>query len=129
MNQIWLEDVQGYDPWNASQFATQLSDKDGMNLTEFRQGFKSMNEPSKELEKKIIEQKLVYFNNPVLPWMASNVQVQDDPAGNIKPVKANKDSPKKIDGIVALVMAIGIANAKKEIEPENVYDNRGIIII
>ena len=41
--------------------------------------------------------------NPVLTWMADNVVVEHDPAGNIKPAK-NK-STEKIDGIVALIMA------------------------
>ena len=30
-----------YDPWSASQMAIQLSDHDGIDMIEFRQGFKS----------------------------------------------------------------------------------------
>jgi len=103
-----------YDPWNAAQFATNLSDNDGVTMIQFRQGYMSLNEPSKELEKILIEKKLVHFNNPIMRWMASNVQVKDDPAGNIKPIKANKDSPQKIDGIVALIMALGISMQARE---------------
>lgn len=112
-----IKDI-GYDPWNASQVAKQLADDDGLPLMEFRQGYKSMNEPSKEVEKLVIQRKLVHFGNPVLRWMASNAQVQEDPAGNIKPVKAQKDSPRKIDGIVALVMAVGLSmTVKTEEQP------------
>jgi len=103
----------GYDPWNASQIATQLADDDELPMMEFRQGYKSMNEPSKEVEKLVIQKKLVHFGNPVMRWMASNVQVAEDPAGNIKPTKAQKDSPKKIDGIVGLVMAVGLSMTVK----------------
>jgi phage terminase large subunit-like protein len=39
--------------------------------------------------------------------MASNVMVYTDPAGNIKPDKGK--STEKIDGIVALIMALGRA--------------------
>lgn len=107
-----IKDI-GYDPWNASQISKQLADDDGLPMMEYRQGYKSMNEPSKEVEKLVIQRKLAHFGNPVLRWMASNVQVAEDPAGNIKPTKAQKDSPKKIDGIVALVMAVGLSMTVK----------------
>ena len=110
--QYQIKDI-AYDPWNASQMAKNLADVDGLPMMEFRQGYKSMNEPSKELEKLIIQRRLVHFGNPVMRWMASNAQVKEDPAGNIKPVKAQKDSPKKIDGIVALTMAVGLSMTVK----------------
>ncbi len=111
----------GYDPWNATQIAKTLADTDGLPMMEFRQGYKSMNEPAKELEKLIVQRKLVHFGNPVLRWMASNAQVSEDPAGNIKPVKAQKDSPKKIDGIVALTMAVGLSMTH-EAKDKSAYD-------
>lgn len=114
----------GYDPWNASQMAVKLADADGLKMVEFRQGFASMNEPSKEFEKLVIQRKLVHFGNPVLRWMASNAQVKEDPAGNIKPVKSSKDSPQKIDGIVASVMAVGLSMV--EVVKESIYETRGI---
>lgn len=98
----------GYDPWNASQISKRLSDDEGLPMVEFRQGFVSMNEPAKELEKLVVNHDLVHFANPVLRWMASNAQVKEDPSGNIKPTKPGKDSPSKIDGIVALTMAVGL---------------------
>jgi phage terminase large subunit-like protein len=98
--------------------AKQLADDDGMKMMEFRQGYKSMNEPSKEFEKLVIQRRLAHLGNPVLRWMASNVQVAEDPAGNIKPTKAQKDSPRKIDGIVGLVMAVGLSmTVKAEEQP------------
>jgi phage terminase large subunit-like protein len=45
--------------------------------------------------------------HPVLRWMASNVAVETDAAGNLKPSK--KKSTERIDGIVAGVMAQGRA--------------------
>lgn len=107
-----LYDIQmvAYDPWNASQFSVTMSDTHGFAMVEFRQGFISMNEPSKEFEKLIIKRKLNHFNNPVLRWMAENVNIKEDPSGNIKPVKPNsRNSPLKIDGIIALIMAIGVS--------------------
>lgn len=78
----------------------------------FGQGFASMNSPMKELERLILSQKLVHNDNPVLSWMASNLAAKSDPAGNIKPDK--KESHEKIDGMVALIMALGVASADEQ---------------
>jgi phage terminase large subunit-like protein len=120
-----LQDA-GADPWNATHILTQLSETDGREMLAFRQGYASMNEPSKELEKVIINGSFQHGNNPVLTWMASNVSVQEDPAGNIKPIKPSKDSPLKVDGIVAVIIALGRAHVSFE-EMGSVYEERGII--
>ena len=124
-----IKDI-AYDPWNASQIAIQLADTDGLPMIEFRQGSLSLNEPSKEFEKLVLEKKLIHFGNPVLRWMASNVAIKEDASGNIRPVKPAKESRLKIDGIVSLVMAIGLSIGREsEKEPENVYNSRGLITL
>jgi phage terminase large subunit-like protein len=100
-----IKDV-SFDPWNARQTATHLQN-DGMTVYEFGQGFRSMSEPSKELEAIVMQRKLAHGGNPVLKWMAGNTMIERDPAGNIKPSK--KKSTERIDGIVTLVMALGRA--------------------
>lgn len=99
------------DRWNATQITTQL-DGDGFNVLGYGQGFASMSSPSKELEKLVLTKGLAHNANPVLDWMASNVAIKEDAAGNIKPDKAN--SGDRIDGIVALVMALGRAMVQPE---------------
>ena len=95
-----------FDPWNATQMATQLG-QDGFEMVEFRQGLASMTNPSKEFEKLIVGRKLIHDGNPVLRWMVSNVAAEQDAAGNIKPSK--KRSREKIDGVVASIMGLGRA--------------------
>jgi phage terminase large subunit-like protein len=73
-------------------------------MVEFRQGFRSMAAPTRELEKLIVSRKLAHGGNPVTRWMAANVAVAQDPAGNLKPAKDK--STERIDGIVAAIMAI-----------------------
>jgi Phage Terminase len=51
--------------------------------------------------------KLAHGGNPVTRWMAANVAVAQDPAGNLKPAKDK--STERIDGIIAIIMAIGAA--------------------
>lgn len=93
-----------YDPWNLTQLATQLQG-DGIVMVPFRQGFASMSPAAKELEKRLLGRAFSHGGNDVLRWMAGNVAVEQDAAGNIKPSK--RKSTERIDGIVALTMAIG----------------------
>lgn len=99
------------DRWNATQLSTQL-DGDGFEVVGFGQGFASMAGPTKELERLIIGKEIAHGGNPVMRWMASNVSVEGDAAGNIKPSK--KKSTERIDGIVATIMAIGRMNMNLE---------------
>lgn len=94
----------GYDPWNAVQVVTKMADA-GITMSEFRQGFASMSAPTKKLESMVLSGALIHGGNPVLRWMASNVSLRIDPAGNVKVDKAK--SREKVDGIVALAMAVG----------------------
>jgi len=96
-----------YDRWNSSQIVTQLQE-DGANMVPIGQGWQSMSAPSRELEKLVLGREFEHGGNPVLRWMAANVAIKTDPAGNIKPDKER--STERIDGIVALVMAISRAS-------------------
>lgn len=67
-------------------------------------GFMSMAAPCLELERRLIEKKMNHGGNPVLRWMADNVSVKRDPAGNMKPDKSTSQG--KIDGIVGILLAL-----------------------
>lgn len=113
-----------YDRWNATQMVQNLEDM-GFTMVPFGQGFKDMSPPSKELFKLLMEGNIVHGGNPVLKWMAGNVVMRQDPAGNIKPDK--EKSVEKIDGIVASIMALDrcIRNGTGS---GSVYDERGVIV-
>ena len=111
------------DPWNGMQLMTQLQG-DGLAVIQFRQGFASLAGPSKAFGERVLGGRMVHGANPVLRWMASNAQVLKDVAGNIKPVKG-KDTQRKIDGIVAAIMAEGLAMVAP-VQQGSVYDTRGI---
>ena len=114
-----------FDPWNSRQIATQLGEEDGLPMVEFRQGYVSMNEPSKEFERLVVSGGILHARNPVLDWMISNVAVRRDPAGNIKPDK--EKSREKIDGVVATVMGVGRAMVRTD--PTSVYESRGVLVL
>ena len=73
----------------------------------------------------ILAHKIIHGGHPVLRWMANNVIVKQDPAGNIKPDKSR--STEKIDGIVATIMALDMALRSKT--RTSVYESRGILTI
>lgn len=83
--------------------------KHGVNVTKHGQGFLDMAAPTKDFELLVRRGRLKHGDNPILKWMAGNVAVEEDSAGNLKPSK--KKSAKKIDGIVTGVMACGKAIA------------------
>ncbi len=107
--QFTIEEV-AFDPWNATQTANDLQ-TDGLTCVEFRQGFPSMSEPSKEFEKIVVSKQCGHRTprgvHPVMRWMLSNVAVRRDPADNIKPDKSRATG--RIDGVVGSIMALGRA--------------------
>ena len=60
----------------------------------------------------------------MLRWQCEKVQLQTDPAGNIKINKQR--SSEKVDGMVALVMALG-EMMTDESPGDSVYDDRGLL--
>lgn len=99
----------GIDRYNATDLSIRLKDQHGLPVEFFRQGFISMNSPSREFERMVVTHEIEHGNHPVAAWMAENVAIEGpDAAGNIKPTKAGRgDSAPKIDGIVAAIMAKG----------------------
>lgn len=125
LNALFPFKTLAYDEWNATQLATELDDL-GVPLVEYRQGMKSLSPPTKELENWISQGPAIFQHggNPVLDWMASNVVIRTDDAENRKPVK--KKSKEKIDGIVALIMALGAKMIEEPPKPESKYNKTGL---
>lgn len=120
-----------YDPWNATQLVTDLANEEAP-MVAMRQGYASMSPPLKELSRLLLTgtaaRPLVrHSGDPVLRWMVDNLAVAMDPAGNVKPDR--KTSADKIDGVVALVMALGRAMAAGE-ELRSAYDDdNGLVVV
>jgi phage terminase large subunit-like protein len=106
-----------YDRWNSLSLIRDLTG-DGVVCDPYGQGWASLSFPSKSLEKMALEGKLHHGGDEVLRWMMGNVVLKIDAAGNIKPDKGK--SGDKIDGVVALVMAIGemLTFEEEEKKPE-----------
>jgi phage terminase large subunit-like protein len=117
--QTWAEayDVRvvAYDPWNATDLVTRLQAQDGLTCVQMRQGYATLSAPTKSLEKAILARTLRHDGHPVLRWNVGNVAVESDDAGNLKPSKSV--STERIDGVVALIMAVEAMNRNASITP------------
>jgi len=122
-----------FDRWGATKIIQDLEEIGftvdpkgrGKKLIQFGQGFQSMSAPTKELLNLVLSRKIEHRNNPVLKWMADNMIVRTDPAGNIKPDKGK--SSEKIDGMVALIM--GLDRALRHQDHKSVYETRGVRVL
>lgn len=116
-----------FDRWKAADLVVQqLCETDGVPSCEHGQGFRDMDHPSKEFERRVLNRTIRHDGNPVLDWMVGHCVVSTDPGANIKPNK--QKSRHKIDGIVAAVMAVGrIANAMPT--KQSVYSRRGVMFV
>jgi phage terminase large subunit-like protein len=88
------------------------------HFVEFGQGFQSMSPALRTLEAEILNGRIAHGNHPVLTMCAANAVVKADPAGNRKLSKAH--SRGRIDGMVALAMAVGVAESDAP-APEKTY--------
>lgn len=115
----------GYDPWNATQLATQLQG-DGFAMTPIRQGHASMGEPTKRFLALLVAGRLRHGGHPVLRWAAMNFTVRHDANGNFCPDKAK--ASEKIDPIVMAIIGLAVLIREPEAR-ESVYKKRGAHVV
>jgi len=113
------------DPWAAQHLTNEL-EEDGYDMAPFRQGFGSLSSPSKEFERMILSGEAKHLGDGLLRWCVSNVVLEYDAAGNIKPSK--RKSSEKIDPVVCCIMALGMAGTVKTVGP-SVYEERGVLLL
>ena len=115
-----------YDRWGATQLSQDLEGM-GFTMVPFGQGYASMSPPTKELMNMVLEERLAHGGNVILRWMMDNVYIRQDAAGNIKADK--EKSTEKIDGVVAMIMALDRATRGGGGPTKSIYDTRGMLFI
>ncbi|MDM4718466.1 terminase large subunit [Micromonospora sp. WMMA1363] len=96
----------GYDPWNATHLIGLLEDR-GQATVKVPQTAPRLNDPCKAIESRLADRTLYHGGNPVLRWMADNVELEVTGDGLMRPSK--RKSGEKIDGIAALVSALFVS--------------------
>ena len=108
-----------FDPWQAAQLSKELEDE-GVVMVEVRQTVLNMSDPMKSLQAAVYDRTLHHDGGPVLTWMMSNVIAHTDAKDNIYPRKEFPEN--KIDGVVALIMAINRAQSgQREATDTNLF--------
>ncbi len=109
----------------ASQIVTHLTNE-GIECVEIPQTVMHLSEAMKWVEALIVDGRLHHEGNPAFAWMISNVTAQMDRNDNVYPRKERPE--KKIDGAVALIIAIGRLMSGEEKGP-SIYETRGILAL
>ena len=100
----------GTDPWQAAHLSQRLR-AEGVNMEDFRTTTQNLSPAIVELDAAMRAGRLAHDGNPVLAWCIGNVVGQENRRGNLFPTK-QRDG--KIDAAVALLMAIGRAQASDD---------------
>ncbi len=111
-----------FDRWRFEDLAKLLADEGiELPLIEFVPGFRTYAAAVDAFERAVLERRMLHNGSPILKWQAGNVIIEADAAGNRKPSKAK--SIDRIDGIVAAIMACGVAATD---EGPKVYRGAGL---
>jgi phage terminase large subunit-like protein len=94
-----------YDPYNAAALVSNLY-AEGLPVVKVGQGMAVLSNPSKATEQLILKKAIKHDGNPFLGWQLGNCEVYTDVNGNVKVRKNEADPSAKVDGIIALIMAV-----------------------
>lgn len=124
LDTYWDYNVQSVqvDDWNSDNIVQQLEEQ-GVVCKRFMQGIRSISFPTKQFEKLVYDGLLKHDGNPVLSWMLAGVFIYRDPNDNIKPHKGH--SNRRIDGVVATIMALGGSLAIEKNKKDGKYSKPG----
>lgn len=124
----WCDDypVQeiAFDRWRIDVLKAELARMGAeLPLAPFGQGYKDMGPALDSLESELLNQRLRHGGNPLLTWCAANAIATTDPAGSRKLDKSKATG--RIDGMVALAMAMGRAVQAGEMAPVSPWEDPG----
>ena len=111
------------DRYNAGFIVNHLVEE-GYNVSYFSQTVTNYSAPTKLFEKLLYDEKLIHEGNPVMEWMLSGAVPYIDSNENIRIVKGKSQANgKRIDGIIAAIMALGGSLSTPEETNESYYNN------
>lgn len=95
----------GYDAYNAASLIARLHEN-SIPVKKVGQGMAVLSNPSKHVEKLIMQNQIKHDGNPFVGWQLGNCEVYEDINGNIKVRKNENDKSAKVDGIISLIIAM-----------------------
>jgi len=95
----------GFDAYNAASLVARLHEA-GLPVKKVGQGMAVLSNPSKHVEKLIMNYGVKHDGNPFVGWQLGNCEVYVDVNGNVKVRKNENDKSAKVDGIISLIIAM-----------------------
>lgn len=95
----------GFDAYNAASLVARLHDA-GLPVKKVGQGMAVLSNPSKHIEKLLLNYSIKHDGNPFVGWQLGNCEVYEDVNGNVKVRKNEADKSAKVDGIISLIIAM-----------------------
>lgn len=95
----------GFDAYNAASLVARLHDA-GLPVKKVGQGMAVLSNPSKHVEKLLLNYSIKHDGNPFIGWQLGNCEVYEDVNGNVKVRKNEADKSAKVDGIISLIIAM-----------------------
>jgi phage terminase large subunit-like protein len=116
------------DRWNASQITSELLEK-SVEMSEFSQTITSFSAPTKEFERLVLSEKLLHDGSPLLTWCLNGCLKIEDNNENVRISKSKSHATgKRIDPIIAGIMALGGAMSIEKPNEKDKYNNPNAII-
>jgi phage terminase large subunit-like protein len=112
-----------FDRVYAEELTQRLEENHGIPRMAFAQTWSNFASPTADFERLVISGKLIHPDHPVLNWQAGHASVTTDSNQNKRPVKPKAHDYRKVDGIVAAVMALSAAISQPS--THSVYDSPG----
>ena len=95
----------GFDAYNAASLVARLVEN-GLPVKKVGQGMAVLSNPSKHVEKLLMNYQIRHNGNAFVGWQLGNCEVYEDVNGNIKIRKNEADKSAKVDGIIAMIIAM-----------------------
>ncbi len=126
----------GFDRWNwrhlkpwllRAGFTEDQVEGEYAIFADIGQGFQTMSPALRDLESALLNGRIAHGMHPVLTMCAANATVQSDPAGNRKLSKSKSHG--RIDGMVALAMAMSVAGTHEFVDPHSAYETHDLLVL
>ena len=97
-----------YDPCYANELTLRVEENCGIPRILFKQTITNFAGPTAEFERRILGRSIRHNGQPVMSWQIGNAVIRTDVNNNKRPSKPTQNDPRKVDGVVAAVMATAL---------------------
>jgi phage terminase large subunit-like protein len=117
-----------YDAYNSHDLISRIEAVD-VKCNPHPQSPVGMNMSVKRFYKMVVDEEIEHDGNPVMSWMIRNCEIIHDSNGNEKITKRKNKKRRKVDGVIAAVMALTTLMFPPEEDKKSIYEDRDLLIL